>query len=289
VGIAAPDLKSRRVVPGRNGRQRAAIVRNQPITTMKTTTNYNVTLHTQDWDSRGQQWHTTGSETLHTTSDLDAAKSRFREEWEKREAHASTNRCPVELELVVVATDADGDEEHEAYSADPAPNGDATWHCFYDGADRDGWFVLWAKRDGGYAQDPFGIIGHHQKQHFSTGEWALRYCKDERGAIYAEALFQTAEELAAYFHADVPDVYHTQARLQTLADLGALTGASVPATWWTRDGHEGYTATLPDGTEYDSAALTEPCDAEGETRYAFGNDGKLYAVEVPYREEEIKS
>lgn len=268
--------------------------------TTTTTTIYRVSVEPHDWDSRGNYFKVCGQETLSMHTDLDEAKQAFTKAWAEREDHASANRAPVNIALEQAVVEHDPEEvpvldylprtddlEWEGYSAEPAPNGDATWHCYYGGQDCTGWYVLWAHnlvgstyRGSKYDGNCMGVIGRRQANHCGTGEWELRHMDDRNGALYADELHPTREGMLVAI-ADIDDLRDNQDILQELASGNepvVHAGCNYIA-----DLTEAY-AILPGGEEF-RTVVNDGWD-EAHTYFAFSYDQDarkdvLVRIELP--------
>lgn len=247
---------------------------------MKNATNYKVTLAPQGWDSHQNCFVSQEVNVLLSTTDLETAKKAFTEAWEEREQHAAYHQAPIEIGLDMF--DADGDLI-DSYSGEGCPSGDATWHSYYDGEDCDGWYVLWATTgQKKYASSNcFGMIGHHQKEHFSTGYHALTFCDDRTGAMYADGLFKTAVEMKAYV-VGIREIEKSQSRLENLAEVCGV-DAGITAEVTVDHGVLYATARLEDGFNWEIEGA--PSEMEYTKHYVLEGSGKLIEITIPEVEE----
>lgn len=272
-------------------------------TTNKTTI-YRVSVEAHDWDSRGSYFKVCSTETLSLHADLAEAKQAFAAAWDKREQHASANTSPVNIALEFAEVQHDPEEVPvldyllrtddllwECYSASPAPNGDETWHCYYGGQDCTGWYVLWAHslvgsshRGPKYDDNCLGTIGRSQANHCGTGEWELRHMDDRSGALYADELCATREEMIA----KVADEDGLRDNQDLLKELSSGRERMVEAERsYTADLTKAH-ATLPHGEDF--TIEVEGGDDDAHTYYAFSfdkdtNKDELVRIELAEVEE----
>ncbi len=238
-------------------------------------THYRVCVEHYDWDSRGSYFKVCGSDTLSIHGSFEAAKQAFAAAWEQREHHASWHSAPVNIILqrvVVGQSPEDAAKEVETYSGEGNPAGDATWECYYGGQDCTGWHVLWAHNVVGssyrgpkYDGNCLGIIGRQQAQHCGTGEWELRHMDDHSGALYADELFATREEMLAC----IAGIDELRERQDVLKELSS---GNEPVVYAERRYSAGVTeahATLPHGEEF---TVELDFDDESATFHAFSFD-----------------
>lgn len=269
------------------------------------TTIYRVTVEAHDWDSRGSYFKVCYTKTLSLHEDLEDAKAAFAEAWEHREDHAAASRSPVNITLERAVAEHDEEEtpvldylhnaddlEWEWYSGETAPNGEYVWSCYYSGQDCTGWYVLWAHnlvgdtyRGGKYDGNCLDVIGRLQANHCGTGEWGLRHMDDQSGALYADALCATREEMLAV----VADDDDLRERQDLLAELTSGEEPAVQAVRRRTDDMTEACATLPHGEEF-AIEMDEWNDDDAHTYYAFSYNpdtrkDELVRIELPEVEE----